>query len=172
MHAIRYPGWCATLFLGVFLIFGTYGNWRVLALRGGILDDAVAPDNLYRQMHEYVQSKEGFSPQDLIPIIIKLSHDNTTAFREVIRLTQAIKDTQTGGVLSIAELPEYRDTGEALLDDPYLTSQVLEHFAQDGAEDAWRQRVAADASAYGVFIGKNWRWAAVTRFLPADYNEI
>jgi hypothetical protein len=34
--AIRYPGWFVVGYLVIFVLFGTYGNYRVLELRFGI----------------------------------------------------------------------------------------------------------------------------------------
>ena len=38
--AIYYPGWFVVGYLALFFLFGTYGNYRVLELRGGITEDA------------------------------------------------------------------------------------------------------------------------------------
>ncbi len=62
--AIRYLGWFVVGYLALFFLFGTYGNYRVLELRGGITDGALPADNPYRQMHEYVRAKEGFAPAE------------------------------------------------------------------------------------------------------------
>ncbi len=165
--AIRHPGWFVVGYLALFFLFGTYGNYRVLELRGGITDGALPADNPYRQMHEYVHAKEGFSPEEMLPIIVKLSGAETDGFQEVTTLTQQVKDQLDGGVLSLAAMPDYRDTGDELLKISYLAPQT---FAQPTIEE-WKQRIAADASTYGVLVNRNWRWATVTRFLPKGYQE-
>ena len=110
--ALQYPGGCVAFFVVVCLTFGMYGNWRVLSLRGGIIDDALPSDNRYRLMHEYVQAKAGFSPQDLIPIIIKTPEFDAAAIQTIVTLSKNTKQQLSGGVLSLAELPNYVDTGE------------------------------------------------------------
>jgi hypothetical protein len=45
------------------------------------------------------------------------------SIRTIVTLSHSTKQQLSGGVLSLAELPNYVDTGEALLDAPYLTQQ-------------------------------------------------
>ncbi|MBI3801978.1 MAG: hypothetical protein HY268_34045 [Deltaproteobacteria bacterium] len=165
--ALHYPGGFVVGYVALFFLFGTYGNYRVLELRGGITDDALPADNPYKQMHEYVHAKEGFSPEEMLPIIVKLSGSEADGWQEVITLTQEVKKQLDGGVLSLAEMPDYRDTGDELLKTPYLTPQSLKNARQP----QWRARVASDVSTFGVLVNRDWRWAAVTRFLPRGYRE-
>ena len=165
--AIRHPGWFVARYLALFFLFGTYGNYRVLELRGGITDDALPKNNPYKQMHEYVHAKEGFSPEEMLPIIVKLSGSEADGWQEIIALTQQVKEQLDGGVLSLAEMPDYRNTGEELLKTPYLTSQSLGNAGQQ----EWKERIASDASTFGVLVNRDWRWATVTRFLPKGYRE-
>ncbi len=46
--AIYYPGWFVVGYLVIFVLFGTYGNYRVLELRGGITDAAPQTNKKYR----------------------------------------------------------------------------------------------------------------------------
>ena len=165
--ALEYPGWYVAFFVVLCLTFGTYGNWRVLSLRGGIIDDALPSDNRYRLMHEYVQAKAGFSPQDLIPIIIKTPEFDAASVQTILTLSKNAQQQLSGGVLSLAALPNYVDTGEELLDVPYVTDQS----AAAVTHNSWKKRVASDSAAYGILVDRHWQWASITRFLPEGYQE-
>lgn len=163
--AIRYPGWFTIGFL-ILLVLGGYANWRVLDLRGGILDDALPEDNIYSIMDREAR-QDGFDPQEVIPIIIKLPDGlKTEKLEEAINISEDLKQLP-GGVLSISEMPEYRDTGEELIDSPYLTRETLKNFDPE----ALQKRLAADSSVEGVLIARNRSWLSWIRFLPPGYSE-
>src|SRR5205814_6998424 len=73
-------------------------------------------------------------------------------------------------VLSLSEIPDYRDTGEALLDDAYITPAL---FTDDHFDLAlWKERIRQDPTVYKLLVGRNFDWAAVVRYLPPGYDEI
>lgn len=164
--AIRYPECFTIIFLVLVLGFGTYGNWKVLDLRGGILDDALPEDDPYSVMDREVR-ETGFNPQEVIPVLVKSDNGLTPeSAKKLIRLSSDLKRLG-GGVLSISEMPEYRDTDETLYETPYLTDSPAEKF--DSIDLS--KRLAADFSVEGILAAKNRSWISAVRFLPPGYSE-
>jgi hypothetical protein len=148
-----------------------YGN--VIARKGGIVDDAILDErNAYRANDLYVRGKvtEGFQAQEYIPFILTFPTPiSAPADLQRIRdFTVRAKRAFGTAVLSLSELPNYRDTGEELLNDPYIPAVVPADFDVE----AWKRRIAEDPSVFGKFIGRDFQWAAVLRYLPANYDEI
>lgn len=83
-----------------------------------------------RLMTQYVESKrsEGFEGQEMIPFILRFPESiHTTAdLQKIWHLTEAVKAAfGSNRVVSLSESPDYRDTGETLLNDPYITPALL-----------------------------------------------
>lgn len=168
VYAICYPGWFSLLFLVVVIVFGTYGNWRVLSLRGGILDDALPEEDKYRQMQQWVEQKDGFNYSEGIFLLIRCPYDEIACFREILQVSKELEDRRET-VLSLATVPNYVDTGERLLDDPYIFDHV---FTQNFNIKAWKEDVLSDGSVANLLIDESMRWTLVGKLPPADHNEI
>ena len=160
-------------FLCLTLLFG-WGNVR--ARKGGILDgDAILnPADPMRNMDRYVTNKvpEGFEGREMIPFILTFPNGIQTPadLQKIWHFSQQVKAVFGHQVVSLAEIPDYQDTGEALLDEPYITPAL---FTNDPLNLAtWKERVKQDPTVYGLLIGRNFDWAAVVRFLPPGYDEI
>ncbi len=168
--ALRSPRVTVAIFAALTLVM-LYGN--VLAKKGGVLDDPILDDeNYYRVSDLYVRAKraEGFQGQEFIPFILKFEQGiNDRADLERIKdLTDRIKNEFGGSVLSLSEVPDYRDTGEEILNTPHIPEQIPADFDIE----AWKRRVSRDPMVYGLLVGRDFDWAAVARYLPPDYDEI
>jgi predicted RND superfamily exporter protein len=150
----------------------TWGNLRVE--KGGILDSDVIlqPDDPFRVMDRYVKDKapEGFEGREFIPFVINTSNHPGPDAEKILQVTRAAQKAFGETVLSLATAPAYRDTGESLLDEPYVTKRN-QTFSETQANE-WRQRLAHDASVFGLLIGRDSSWASVVRYLPPGYDEI
>ncbi|MEA2627502.1 MAG: uncharacterized protein QOD06_3547 [Candidatus Binatota bacterium] len=151
------------------ILAALWANGRVFDLRGGILDDALPEDDVYRQMDRAVKAKApaGFAAGEVVPIVVALPALTAENLREVLDVTREAKRVFGNGVVSLATLPDYRDDGTTLVADAYLTEEGLAHL--DLAE--LRRRVAADPSVHGIFVAKDWSWASIAVFLPPGYDE-
>jgi hypothetical protein len=85
-------------------------------------------------------------------------------------LTESVKKHFGNSVLSLAEIPAYHDTGTALADDPYITQDQIHGL--DFRIGEWKQKVERDPGVHGVFVGRNFAWASVVRYLPPHHDEI
>jgi hypothetical protein len=116
------------IFLSLTLLFG-WGNIRVQ--KGSILEgDAILqPADAARAMDHYVTNRlrEGFEGREMIPFILTFPEGiGTTAdLQKIWRFSQEVKAAFGNHVLSLAEVPDYRDTGERLLDEPYITPALF-----------------------------------------------
>ena len=172
LWGIRKPWSGLLLFLGLTLLF-TWGNFRTR--KGGILDgEAILnSEDPIRQMVHYVEgkAKEGFEGQEIIPFIIRFPEGIRTIadLQKIWHLTEEVKATFGNRVISLSEIPDYHDTGEALLDDPYITPALFINDDFDLA--AWKERIRQDPTVYGLLVSRNFDWAAVVRYLPPEYDE-
>ncbi len=168
--ATRWPRATVLLFALVTL-FMAYANTQ--AKKGGVLDDAILDDSdPFRVSDQYVRGKrgEGFQGQEFIPFILKFE-DGIRTPQDLIRIrdfTNRAIDFFGPAVLSLSEVPDYRDTGEELLNEPHIPERIGDDFS---IED-WKRRVAGDPTVYGIMVGRDFDWAAVVRYLPPDYDEI
>lgn len=169
--SIRHPWTVVVIFTALSLLF-LWGNLHVQ--KGGILDRDVIlrEDDPFRLMDLYVQDKirEGFEGREFIPLVINGNIRSREDAEKILRLTRAAQAVFGKTVLSLATAPAYQDTGEALLDEPYVTKTAVasENFH---AED-WKRNIAADPGVFGLLVGRDFSWASVVRYLPAGYDEI
>ncbi|MGH7965613.1 MAG: hypothetical protein ACRERD_28000 [Candidatus Binatia bacterium] len=173
LWAIRNPRSVLLSFVCLNLLF-LWGNF--LTQKGSILgDDAILDeDDPVRQMDRYVAGKvqEGFEGREMIPFIITFSDGIQTIadLQKIWAFTEKVKATFGNRVASPSEIPDYRDTGEQLLDDPHITPALFTDSRFELA--AWKARVRRDPTVYGLLVGRNFDWAAIVRFLPPGYDEI
>ncbi len=171
LWALRYPRLAVVLFL-VLTGFFLWGNSRLT--KGGILDEDVIlqTDDPVRLMDRYVQAKreQGFDGKEAVPFILNGGLGTAQDLVRVATFTEAAKAAFGEGILSLAEIPAYKDTGEALLDDPYIeTERILQPLFH---LDDWKQQVRRDPAVYGPMVGRDFSWTAVVRYLPPGYDEI
>lgn len=116
--------------------------------------------------------REGFEGREAISFIIVFPDGIRTIadLQKIWDFTGKVKTSFDNRVASLAEIPNYRDTGERLLDDPHINPVLFTdgHFDLD----IWKERVRHDPTVYGLLVGRNFDWAAVMRFLPPGYDEI
>ena len=169
--SIRHPWVAVTLFVVLSIVF-VWGNLQVT--KGGILDNGVIlrEDDPFRLMDQYVRGKvhEGFEGREFIPFVINADIRSAAEAEKILHVTQAAQSAFGETVLSLATAPAYQDTGEALLDEPYVTTATLA--SSNFQAEEWKGRVAADPSVFGLLVGKDFSWASVVRYLPPGYDEI
>jgi predicted RND superfamily exporter protein len=153
---------------GLFL----WGNVRVQ--KAGILDSDVIlrEDDPFQQMNRYVQDKvhEGFEGREIIPFVINTGVHALKDAEKILQVTRAAQQAFGETVVSLATTPAYHDTGETLLDEPYITKARLA--APQFHIEEWRAQVANDAGVFGLLVGREFSWASVVRYLPPGYDEI
>jgi hypothetical protein len=168
--AHRQPRLTALVFTVVTALM-VMGN--VVTIKGGILDDPITDStNGPRRSDEYVRGLggDGFDSGEAVPFLLRFPCGIQTP-SDVARIrefTDRLEAEFGPGVLSLATIPDYRDTGEELLNDPYVPVVVGEDFDVS----AWRQRVSADPGVFGTFVGRDFEWATVVRYLPPGYDDI
>lgn len=171
--SVRHPAAVVIMFCVVSAVF-VWGN--SLVEKGGILDSDVIlrADDPFRVMDHYVQEKvrEGFAGREFIPFVLNVGVRSAEDAAKILRVTRAAQKMFGDAVLSLATTPEYRDTGEFLLDAPYVTDATVTSFDSPAQIEAWKGRVAADASVFGLLAGRDFSWASVVRYLPPGYDEI
>src|SRR5262245_57045672 len=123
LWCICHPRTVVCFFLLLTAVF-LWGNTQVE--RGGILDKDVIlrPDDPFNQMDRYVRAKvsEGFEGREFIPFIFNHGGlQSPVDLQKVFAFTKAAQDTFGDTILSLSTVPRYQDTGEALLDEPYIT---------------------------------------------------
>ena len=169
--SIRHPWTVVVVFIMLSMVFA-WGNLRVQ--KGGILDRDVIlrEDDPFQLMDRYVQDKvqEGFEGREFIPLVINASISSEENAEKILQVTRAAQAAFGETVLSLATAPAYHDTGEALLDEPYVTKGALSATNFHGED--WRGKVAADPGVFGLLVGRDFSWASVVRYLPPGYNEI
>ena len=160
------------LFLCLLLLFA-YGN--LIVKRGGVLDKAILnEEDVFYRMDRYVASKisAGFEGAEMVPLILRFPGGITTKkdLTKIYYWNQKAKEIFGDRVLSLAETPNYKDTGEELLDFPYISSVILKDSNFD-LED-WKQELRRDAGVYGILVGRNFDWAAVAIYMRPGYDEM
>lgn len=169
--SIQHPFTTVVVFLALSAVF-LWGNLRVE--KSGILDSDVIlrEDDPFRVMDKYVKDKvaEGFEGREIIPFVIHTGPHFGADAEKILHVTRAAQQAFGETVLSLATTPAYRDTGEALLDEPYVTTRTTGFSTLQTTE--WRQRIAQDVSVFGHLAGRDFSWAAVVRYLPPGYDEI
>jgi predicted RND superfamily exporter protein len=150
-----------------------WGNVRLQ--RGAMFagDVILRADDPYRLMDRYVHEEkrhQGFDGEEMIFFFVNSGLRFPADLDRVQQLTAAVKQTFGPSVLSLAEIPAYRDTGDALDDTPYITPQQLA--APNFRLREWQARAAQDPGVFGVFVGRDFAWASVVRYLPPGHDEI
>lgn len=171
LWCIRHPRVIVCLFI-LLTAFFLWGSAQVE--RGGILDENVIlrKDDPFSQMDRYVRAKvtEGFEGREFIPFIFNHGGLQSPAdLQKVLAFTKAAQDTFGDSILSLSTVPHYQDTGESLLDEPYITGS--EHTSAFDFQE-WKIAVAEDPGVFGLFVGRDFSWATVIRYLPPGYDEI
>ena len=149
----------------------TYGN--IVARKGGVLDDPILdPNNPYRKSDLYVRAKvkEGFQGRDTIPFILEFPDgiDSADDLQRIRSFTNQVKRAFGPAVLSLSEIADYRDTGEELLNAPYIPETLRPNFNIN----EWKRKVANDPTVSGIMVGRDFDWASVVRYLPPKYDDI
>ena len=153
-----------------------YGN--LTAKRGGLLDDSL----LNKEDPCYVMDKraealmaQGLKTSDVITLVVTFNPEiSANGLRFISTLTDELKAAFPAyGILSLSVVPRYRDTGEELLNSPYIDEKTLEEISSDSSKlGKWRAEVAEDPSVYGVLIGRKFDYATVSVLLPRGFDEI
>jgi len=168
---LSHPRMILLVFVGLTVVC-LWGNLRLQ--KGSVMDDTVIvkPDDPYRQMHQYVLAKQhdGFDAGEAIALILRGGLHSREDLAQVVQLTERVERTFGEGVLSLAKVPAYQDTGDALRDEPYITREALASPTFEVAQ--WQEQVAHDGSIYGPLVGRDFSWTAVVRYLPPGADEI
>ncbi|MFU8857305.1 MAG: hypothetical protein ACNA8S_09920 [Deferrisomatales bacterium] len=154
--------------------------WGNVGVRkGGVLDDTLLKaDDPYAAMDRRVRTlgSRGLVTGDGLSFVIPAPGGVTAdALRQVQWLTEQAKEAfPEYGVLSLATVPHYRDTGEELLHDPHITAELVARASANPGWDAevWRQQIRQDAAVYGILVGRDFDYAVVLVLLPVNYDEI
>ena len=172
LWAIKKPRIALLCFLGLTLLF-VWGNGRVE--RGGVLDGDVIlrTDDPMRQMDRYVQDKaaEGFEGREFVPFVLNGGGIRSAAdLQHLLHVTETAQGAFGDTVLSLSTVPAYRDSGETLVDEPYVTVEKISR--PDFDLRKWKEQVAKDPGVFGLLVGRDFSWASVIRYLPPGYDEI
>ncbi|MEA2113253.1 MAG: MMPL family transporter [Patescibacteria group bacterium] len=169
--ASKHPLIALILFFCLLLLFA-YGN--LIAARGGVLDKAILnKKDVFYRMDRYAASKasEGFESAEMVPLILRFTGGIAKKdLVEIYHWNQKAKEIFGDRVLSLAETPNYKDTGEELLDAPYISLSALKDLNFD--LKSWKQEIRKDAGVYGILIGRDFDWAAVAIYMRPGYNEM
>jgi predicted RND superfamily exporter protein len=169
--SLHHPSFVAVLFAALSAVC-VWGNLQVE--KGGILDRDVIlrEDDPFRMMDRYVHDKvrDGFEGREFISFVINSGVHSARDAEKILRVTRDAQAVFGETIASLATVPAYRDTGDTLLDEPYVTKHAVasSHFQID----VWRRDVAHDASVFGLLVGRDFSWASVVRYLPPGYDEI
>jgi predicted RND superfamily exporter protein len=165
--------WAVGLIFLCCILLLSWGNVRVR--KGGILDSDVIlrKDDPVRRMDLYVRGKvqEGFEGREFIPVVLNSGGGRSIDdLRKILQVTEAAKRVFGDTIVSLSTVPAYQDTGEVLLDEPYITAREIAR--RDFPLLTWQEKVAADPSVFGLLVARDFSWSSVIRYLPPDYDEI
>lgn len=152
------------LILAVVFIFG-----NVITQKGGVLDHAVLNKNdPYYKMDQHVNSKasEGFEPTEFVLFVLKFPNgiNSKADLDKALAFSQKLENEFGDRILSLAQIPNYKDTGTELLDEPYLKTDIRDI-------STWKKQVK-NSPYYGVFAGQDFYDLKFTLFLEPGYDEI
>jgi len=126
-----------------------------------------------RRMDRYVQDKtaEGFEGREFIPFVLNGGGIRSAAdLQHLLHVTETAQGAFGDTVLSLSTVPAYRDTGETLVDEPYVTAEKISR--PDFDLRRWKEQVAGDPGVFGLLVGRDFAWASVIRYLPPGYDEV
>lgn len=168
---LNHPRMILLAFVGITLVC-LWGNLRLQ--KGSVIEDdaIVNPTDPLRQMHHYVLAKQrdGFDAGEAISFILHGGLHARDDLARVEQWTKRVEQELGEGVLSLAKVSAYQDTGESLRDEPYITPEALTSPAFDIAQ--WQTQIAQDSSIYGPLVGRDFSWTSVVRYLPPGADEI
>ena len=167
----RYPRIILLVFIGLTCL-ALWGNFHLR--KGSVMEDGVIvrSDDPLRQMHQYVLAKQsdGFDAGEAISFIVRGGLHTRDDLARVAQWTERVEQTFGEGILSLAKVSAYRDNGETLQDEPYITPETLTSPAFDMTQ--WHAQVAQDENIYGPLVGRDFSWTGVIRYLPPGADEI
>ena len=155
-----------------------WAQWPGRLRQGGILDNIIMKkSDLYYQMDKRFQvfaQEQGLLTGEAISFVLPFDGQVTKADLAFVKKFTADVERafpESGfGVISLATAANYRDTGEELLDDPYITDELLADLHWD--RDTWFKQIQRDSGVYGLLIGRNFDYAQVILFLPRGFDEM
>ena len=66
----------------------------------------------------------------------------------------------------------YRDTGEELLNDAYLSPKFINSLKGDESLiEEWKSRIKGDSGVYGLLAGRDFAYGQVVLWFPSECNE-
>lgn len=166
-----------TIFLfAVVTLFLLYGNY--FTPQGSVIPkDAIQnPDNPIRKMDDYVMSKkaEGFRPDEPIILTRKFSRfpirsrqdlqivwDKTQEFQKIFG-----KDR----VLSLANIPNFKDKNGELISDFYINEKVLKNSNFD--VESWKKEISGNSSVFGKFVSHDFKMAYIYYYVDDNAEQM
>ncbi|TAN42314.1 MAG: hypothetical protein EPN22_12840 [Nitrospirae bacterium] len=173
----QYKAWAIVIaVLLITLLPMLYGN--VIAKKGGILDDTLLnlEDPFYLMDKEVkALSSRGLNTGDVVMFVIPMDKGVTGESLAYVKgFTDEVKAAfPEYGVLSLSIVPNYRDTGKEIDNRPYINNDVLALMSSSPSyTNEWKEQVKRDSGVYGVLVGRDFDYAAVSVLLPSGYDEV
>jgi predicted RND superfamily exporter protein len=168
--ATAFPRATVAFFAAVTCVMA-YGN--LIAERGSVLDDPILDkSNPFLQSDVYVRGRraDGFHADESVLFLLRFPQGirSTEELQRVREFTERVKAEFGPALLSLSNVSDYQDTGDALLTARYIP----EEFGPEFNMREWKDRVVANSMVFGTMIGRDFQSAAVVRYLPAKHDPI
>ena len=164
-------------FTGLLLAGFLWLNLRVPA--AGIVQDALLDQqNPYYVAQQEANRSKGLRQGDPMSFVLSFPQGmEERDMQQVLRMSQQLQRRFPQAVVwSLAsDSYAYSASAQALESRPHIDAGWL---ASDGklhlpmAPEQWREEVAADPTAYGLLVGKDFRYAQILLFMPEGSNEL
>lgn len=149
-----------------------YGN--IVAKKGGILDDCLLNnEDPFQVMDQQVRAL-GIRTGDPVSFVIPLKEGVTIENLAYIKwfTDELSKNFPEYGILSLSNVPRYKDTGKELLNTPYIDIKLIEKSDNVKYIEEWKREIQRDNGVYGLLVGRNFDYVQVILLLPYGYDEI
>lgn len=155
------------------------GNY--LAKDKGPLDDCLLNKNdpFYKMDQQAEQlSNQGLRTGDAVNFVLPFTGKEGKLVKKdlifIYDFYQELKARFPGyGVLSLTNIAKYRNLGDELTADPYLSEAVVKEIKENPDWDinAWKEGLTQDKGIEKLLIGGDFQCAFVKLLLPRGYNE-
>ncbi len=172
----RRAGVTVALFLALCAAFLLL-NLRVPA--AGIVQDALLDqDNPYYRAQQEVNHHTALRQSDAMSFVLAFPQGiDQRGLNQIVAMTADLKRRFPQAVVwsLAADSNAYHATDQQLDSRTHLAPEWVDRQGQvqlPMALDAWKQEVVADPAAYGLLMGKDFKYAQILLWMPTDYNEL
>ncbi|MES2296346.1 MAG: MMPL family transporter [Pseudomonadota bacterium] len=170
----------AAALLALFLLITGVFVWLNLGVpAAGIVQNALLDkDNPYYRAQQRVDAVKGLKQGDAVSFVLAFPNGiDAAGMRQITQMTADLRQRFAQGVVwsLAADSYAYKADAHQLDSAPHLSASWFDAGGQlhmPMSMEAWKRSVAGDPAAFGMLVGRDFKYAQILLWMPNDYNEL